>query len=128
MCGVLNRSLSNSHNPLLSVFAFAHFLRSISTPHFLKHQTICLCTRCSRVWLVKPRAGLSTPVVFRRLDYERLSKEDPEELLRRFTAGGVPSAKFINDLEFPAFEVMPALRDMKTELQVRLGGQHCSHE
>lgn len=76
------------------------------------------CTRSDRVWLVKPRGGLSTPLVFRNMEYDRLSTKDPEELLKKFLDQGVFAAEYVNDLELPAFKVMPALLQMKTELQV----------
>lgn len=74
--------------------------------------------RLCRVWLVKPSGGLSTPTVFRRLDYEKLSRKDPVQLLHHFVERGVDGANYINDLELPAFEAMPSLQQMKLELQV----------
>jgi hypothetical protein len=38
----------------------------------------------SDVWLIKPQAGLSTPLVFKHMDYNELSKEDPRKLLENF--------------------------------------------
>lgn len=73
-----------------------------------------------RVWLVKPREGLSTPLVFRNMEYDQLSTKDPLELLKNFLEQGVFSAEYVNDLELAAFKVMPSLLQMKTELQVRV--------
>jgi hypothetical protein len=39
---------------------------------------------CRHVWLIKPEEGLSTPLVFKHLNYDELAKEDPLELLRSF--------------------------------------------
>lgn len=67
---------------------------------------------------MKPSEGLSTPVVFRNLDYDELSDLEPEHLLHQFTEQGFEEAEFVNDLEPPAFKAMPSLRQMKQELQV----------
>lgn len=67
---------------------------------------------------MKPSGGLSTPAVFRNLDYERLSPKDPAGLLKEFVAHGVDEADYVNDLELPAFKAMPSLLQIKTELQV----------
>lgn len=72
-----------------------------------------------RVWLVKPNKGLSTPVVFRHLDYDQLSRVEPTHLLKQFVQEGLAQAEYVNDLELPAFKAMPALQTMKAELQVR---------
>eukprot|EP00904_Undaria_pinnatifida_P011193 jgi/Undpi1/7203/HiC_scaffold_22.g09677.m1 len=77
----------------------------------------------ARVWLVKPKEGLSTPVVFRHLDYDELSRVEPTRLLNQFMENGVAVAEYVNDLEAPAFKAMPSLRKMKLELQA-LGFEH----
>lgn len=71
-----------------------------------------------RVWLVKPNKGLSTPVVFRHLDHDQLSRVEPTRLLKQFVEEGVAEAEYVNDLELPAFKAMPSLQKMKTELEV----------
>lgn len=71
-----------------------------------------------RVWLVKPKEGLSTPVVFRHLDYDQLARVEPAHLLEQFMEGGLAEAEYVNDLELPAFKAMPSLQNMKAELQV----------
>lgn len=75
-----------------------------------------------RVWLVKPKEGLSTPVVFRHLEYAQLSRIEPARLLTQFMEQGVAVAEYINDLEAPAFKAMPSLRQMKLELKVQQFG------
>lgn len=75
-----------------------------------------------RVWLVKPNEGLSTPVVFRHLEYDQLSRVEPGRLLTQFMEKGVAVAEYVNDLEAPAFKAMPSLRQMKLELQVNQFG------
>lgn len=68
---------------------------------------------------MKPKEGLSTPVVFRHLDYDELSRVEPTRLLDQFMENGVAVAEYINDLEAPAFKAMPSLRQIKLELQVQ---------
>lgn len=71
-------------------------------------------------YLVKPEEGLSTPLVFKNLDYALLSPADPEEVLATFTGGGdrgLYGATYVNDLEPPAFKVMPALAELKADLR-----------
>ncbi len=67
---------------------------------------------------MKPKEGLSTPVVFRHLDYDRLARVKPSHLLEQFVEGGLAEAEYVNDLELPAFKAMPSLQKMKAELQV----------
>jgi 4-diphosphocytidyl-2-C-methyl-D-erythritol kinase len=79
------------------------------------------------VCLVKPNVGLSTPAVFKVLDYDLLSKQDPESLLEEFITKGVQEASsscYINDLEPPAFECVPLLATLKQELEQEEGFQH----
>lgn len=68
---------------------------------------------------MKPNKGLSTPVVFRHLDYDQLSGVEPAGLLKQFMEEGLAEADYVNDLELPAFKAMPSLQTMKEELQVR---------
>lgn len=68
---------------------------------------------------MKPKEGLSTPVVFRHLDYDQLALVEPTHLLEQFMEGGLAEAEYVNDLELPAFKAMPSLQKMKAELQVR---------
>lgn len=74
--------------------------------------------RPCRVWLVKPNKGLSTPVVFRHLDYDQLSRVEPTDLLKQFVEEGLTEAEYVNDLELPAFKALPSLQKMKAELEV----------
>lgn len=73
----------------------------------------------TKVCIVKPNVGLSTPAVFKALDYETLSTIDPDkELLPSFLNGidDVPNEFFINDLELPAFKCVPELATLKQQL------------
>lgn len=69
------------------------------------------------VTLVKPRAGLSTPKVFKAFDISGVDKTDPEDLLATFKSKGVDHDCWVNDLEKPAFEVDPKLGELKEFLK-----------
>lgn len=77
----------------------------------------------TKLCIVKPSVGLSTPSVFQALDYQELSTLDPDNiLLPTFLQGieQVPDEYFVNDLEPPAFRCLPELAALKEELlQVR---------
>mmetsp|Transcript_112 Transcript_112/g.258 ORF Transcript_112/g.258 Transcript_112/m.258 type:complete len:425 (-) Transcript_112:60-1334(-) len=70
------------------------------------------------VYIIKPEKGLSTPLVFKNLNYDALCKEDPRDILRRFytDSGSNDKEKYINDLELPAFTLMPELQEIKDSL------------
>lgn len=65
------------------------------------------------IWLCKPPEGLSTPAIFRMLDLKTCLKQDPLFLLNQWQQG-VPYLH--NDLETPAFAVLPSLRAFKSDL------------
>jgi len=70
-------------------------------------------------FLVKPADGLSTPAVFKQLGLqpgEALEGPDPREVLEGFQAS-VSDGRFINDLEPPAFAVMPELKALREDLE-----------
>lgn len=67
-----------------------------------------------KITIVKPPQGLSTPEVFRNLKCDSLLQRDPEMVLNQFFHGH-PS--YFNDLEEPAFQVLPSLRTLKSQLQ-----------
>lgn len=78
----------------------------------------------AKLSIVKPDLGLSTPKVFGALDYEGLSDRDPEELRDAFLENGavdIDDGYYVNDLERPAFDCLPELRELKEEL-LRVGG------
>jgi 4-diphosphocytidyl-2-C-methyl-D-erythritol kinase len=57
--------------------------------------------------------------VFKALDYDQLSAEDPEALRDAFLGEGVVSIDdrfYVNDLEQPAFDSLPELKALKDEL------------
>ena len=65
-------------------------------------------------WLVKPNAGLSTKQVYGALNLVDLPVRDPNDALLRWIFG---KPLLFNDLEIPAFQVMPQLGLLKKELQ-----------
>lgn len=64
-------------------------------------------------WIVKPKEGLSTQEIFRRLSLKNCSQIDPEIFLDSFFT---PHPKSHNDLEEPAFEALPFLKSLKESL------------
>ncbi|KAH9572699.1 hypothetical protein CY35_02G165600 [Sphagnum magellanicum] len=63
--------------------------------------------------LIKPKEECSTAEVYKMFSMERVSNKDPEELLREISQNGISQNVCINDLEPPAFEVLPALKALK---------------
>ncbi len=81
----------------------------------------------TKICIVKPDIGLSTPEVFRALKYDELSTADPEELLDTFMKNGAVNAgedAYVNDLEQPAFDCLPELGALKEELKQVEGFDH----
>eukprot|EP00667_Euglena_gracilis_P010210 EG_transcript_10380 len=75
-----------------------------------------------RLYIFKPDIGLSTAAVFRALDLAALSPADPQDLLAKFqaavpTVASAPSDAFVNDLEQPAFALVPELGVLRDELR-----------
>ncbi len=64
-------------------------------------------------WLVKPHTGLSTKKVFEAMNLGELSTRNPNVALQRWIFG---KPQFFNDLEVPAFKVLPQLGLLKKEL------------
>lgn len=67
----------------------------------------------TNLWLVKPKQGLSTPAVFKKLDFKNLSIRNPEDSLESYLQG---NPDYFNDLEEPAFAAMPELANLKLSL------------
>ena len=83
----------------------------------------------TKVCIVKPNVGLSTPSVFKALDYDELSKLDPDDVLLPafLEADGVENVSseyYLNDLEPPAFRCVPQLLELKESLQKVSGFKH----
>ncbi|MDR3624332.1 MAG: 4-(cytidine 5'-diphospho)-2-C-methyl-D-erythritol kinase [Chlamydiales bacterium] len=65
------------------------------------------------VYIIKPTFGLSTPLVFKALNLNELSLEDPVNAYKKFLDG---SSCYFNDLEKPAFFLEPSLVELKQSL------------
>ena len=83
----------------------------------------------TKLCIVKPNVGLSTPSVFKALDYDELSELDAGEVLLPafLNADGVENVSeefYINDLEPPACRCVPALGELKDSLQKVAGFKH----
>lgn len=70
----------------------------------------------TKMCLVKPSIGLSTPSIFKALDLNARSKVDPLDLLKSLNEDGSTYANAINDLEKPAFSKLPELGALKQKL------------
>ena len=68
--------------------------------------------------LVKPPIGLSTPQIFKALDLNRRSTSDPLDILKQIKiSSSLNSEMVVNDLEQPAFDTLPELKQLKDKLQ-----------
>ena len=65
------------------------------------------------LWIVMPPKGLSTPQIYGKLNSAQLPQRDPQAALNSFMT---PHPVYFNDLEIPAFEVMPELLGLKANL------------
>lgn len=66
------------------------------------------------IWIIKPPMGLSTPEVYRRLNFrDSISEKMIQGDLDAFLLGSLP---YFNDLEKPAFEINPELHQLKVSL------------
>lgn len=63
--------------------------------------------------LFKPPRGLATPMIYRGVDLEASSRVEPDRLLESYYSG---AARFVNDLEAPAFHIFPRLKEYKENL------------
>lgn len=73
-----------------------------------------------KIWIFKPVQSLSTPAVYKRLKVENLMPRDPEECLQGFFDG---HSHYFNDLEEPAFDLLPSLSQFKESLK-GMGFEH----
>ncbi|CAA2982602.1 4-diphosphocytidyl-2-C-methyl-D-erythritol kinase [Olea europaea subsp. europaea] len=74
--------------------------------------------------LIKPQEACSTAEVYKRLTLDRTSKVDPLTLLEKISRNGISQDVCINDLEPPAFEVLPSLKRLKQRLVALGRGQY----
>lgn len=67
--------------------------------------------------LIKPQASLPTPSIFKALDLNGLSVIDPLDLLSELrTSRRITQELCVNDLETPAFLILPELLELKERL------------
>lgn len=64
-------------------------------------------------WIAKPVFGLSTPLVYKNTQIEKLSLRDPISALVSFQKG---TPLYFNDLEIPSFALEPRLIALKEKL------------
>lgn len=64
-------------------------------------------------WILKPKEGLSTPEVYKKLAIDLLPDRNPKASLKAWVGG---KRVLYNDLEQAAFAVMPMLAALKTKL------------
>ncbi|XP_031111048.1 4-diphosphocytidyl-2-C-methyl-D-erythritol kinase, chloroplastic/chromoplastic [Ipomoea triloba] len=74
--------------------------------------------------LIKPPEACSTAEVYKRLQLDKSSKVDPSILLEKILKNGVSQDVCVNDLEPPAFEVLPSLRRLKQRIAAASRGQY----
>ncbi|KAI3868071.1 hypothetical protein MKX03_035287 [Papaver bracteatum] len=74
--------------------------------------------------LIKPPQACSTVEVYKRLRLDQTSTVDPVTLLEMISKSGISQDVCINDLEPPAFEVLPSLKRLKQRVLAAGRGQY----
>ncbi|MBA0578872.1 hypothetical protein Gorai_021143 [Gossypium raimondii] len=74
--------------------------------------------------LIKPKEACSTAEVYKRLRLDQTSNVDPLTLLEKISRNGISQDVCINDLEPPAFEVLPSLKRLKQRVTAAGRGQY----
>ncbi|KMT07749.1 hypothetical protein BVRB_6g146710 [Beta vulgaris subsp. vulgaris] len=74
--------------------------------------------------LIKPPEACATAQVYKCLRLDQTSKVDPLSLLEKISREGISQDICINDLEPPAFEVLPTLRRLKQRIIAASRGQY----
>lgn len=74
--------------------------------------------------LIKPQQACSTAEVYKRLRLDQTSNVDPSILLERISTSGISQDVCINDLEPPAFEVLPSLKRLKQRITAAGRGEY----
>ncbi|CAH2060731.1 unnamed protein product [Thlaspi arvense] len=74
--------------------------------------------------LIKPREACSTAEVYKRLRLDQTNNIDPLTLLEKVTSNGVSQSICVNDLELPAFNVLPSLKRLKQRIIASGRGQY----
>ncbi|OAY57908.1 4-diphosphocytidyl-2-C-methyl-D-erythritol kinase, chloroplastic/chromoplastic [Manihot esculenta] len=74
--------------------------------------------------LIKPQEACSTAEVYKRFQLDKTSQVDPLTLLEKISRNGISQDVCINDLELPAFEVLPSLKRLKQRIIAASRGQY----
>ncbi|KAG8371052.1 hypothetical protein BUALT_Bualt13G0046800 [Buddleja alternifolia] len=74
--------------------------------------------------LIKPQEACSTAEVYKCLRLDQTSKIDPLTLLEKISSSGISQDVCVNDLEPPAFEVLPSLKRLKQRIVAAGRGQY----
>ncbi|XP_027341897.1 4-diphosphocytidyl-2-C-methyl-D-erythritol kinase, chloroplastic/chromoplastic isoform X2 [Abrus precatorius] len=74
--------------------------------------------------LIKPPQACSTAEVYKRLRLDQTSSVDPLTLLEKISRNGISQDVCINDLEPPAFEVLPSLKKLKQRITAAGRGEY----
>ncbi|KAJ4724526.1 4-diphosphocytidyl-2-C-methyl-D-erythritol kinase [Melia azedarach] len=74
--------------------------------------------------LIKPKEACSTAEVYKRFQLDQTSKVDPLTLLEKISKNGLSQDVCVNDLEAPAFEVLPSLKRLKQRVIAASRGQY----
>ncbi|KAL0459076.1 UNVERIFIED_CONTAM: 4-diphosphocytidyl-2-C-methyl-D-erythritol kinase, chloroplastic [Sesamum latifolium] len=74
--------------------------------------------------LIKPPEACSTAEVYKRFRLDQTSQIDPLTLLEKISSNGISQEVCVNDLEPPAFEVLPSLKRLKQRIAAAGRGQY----
>lgn len=74
--------------------------------------------------LIKPSEACSTAEVYKHLQLDETSKINPLTLLQKISTNGISQDACVNDLEPPAFEVLPSLKRLKQRVAAAGRGQY----
>lgn len=74
--------------------------------------------------LIKPQQACPTGEVYKHLRLDKTSNADPLQLLDKISRDGISQDICINDLEPPAFEVLPSLKRLKQRIIAAARGQY----
>ncbi|ONK67482.1 uncharacterized protein A4U43_C05F510 [Asparagus officinalis] len=74
--------------------------------------------------LIKPREACPTAEVYKRFRLDQASSVDPLALLQKINENGISQDVCVNDLEPPAFEVVPSLKRLKQRVLAASRGEY----
>ncbi|KAF5191757.1 4-diphosphocytidyl-2-C-methyl-D-erythritol kinase protein [Thalictrum thalictroides] len=74
--------------------------------------------------LIKPQQACPTGEVYKHLRMDQTSKVEPLSLLEKISENGISQDICINDLEPPAFQVLPSLKKLKQRILAAGRGQY----